>query len=951
MKPSFALLFSQENVGLLHLTSTGWNSLGSVRFDDPDLMDSLGALRGEAQDLSPDGFTSVLVLPKSEVLYTSLITPDTDAAGQEQAVIAALEGRTPYAIDELAFDWVEDNGTLRVAAVARETLAEAEAFAVDYRFQPVGFTARPEGDVFIGTPWFGPTRCTENLPDDQRLLRDGGVTEGLFAPLVTAAALADLADANGIEPTDLAEPVADLPEDAPEISAPEPEPEVTLPEPEGFQAEAPVTPEPQAPAPEPEPAAELIAPEPEVLPEPEPEPAPQPEPQDEAWQDTSPVISPAARLLAEVATRPQADSHAPATLAARLAAAAAAEAEAEAAELPELTEVPAPEVAIPSTETPGPDEPSVSEAMAAEEDPEEITASWPGEEDELPAGTRAALGASLSATPDAAQAALNATAPLVAAAPRIAAPAAQRLADSQPKAIGGAVPNGRKSGKPPVGRAISAPLPAAATSPRVTAKAAAAEGESLAPFGQRGAAARGKPRYLGLAMTGALLALLLAVAVWAAIFLESPADRGAVSTDADAEMLADGEDYLGEADLLPPATDLTEAPSGEIPAETPVETAEAPQPEAETALAALAPEAAGAAAQPGEGAPVDTLTLPATDTPVASLAQPAPGGAPAGADAAPNASGALPAFDALYQFDAEGRILPTPEGVVTPDGIRLVAARPAKIPPQRPADLTPTEAPAEATDAAAAAAAGAAAASLMNAPAADPDAAGYQSDTALSGFRPRLRPSALAPADQGALAEPAVQLVEGPRRRPAARPAAVEAAARRAEAAEASRIAEAAAAAASAASLAAQTQNLAATPRPEARPRGIAAASTARASVAAAVVPPAQGNRRVPSNLHEEIEDDEPEVASARAAPGIPTRASVARQATVSGAINLGRMNLIGVFGTTGNRHALVREDGGRIRRVKVGDRLDGGRVTAIGQSNLSYQKGNRAVQLALPRG
>jgi type IV pilus biogenesis protein PilP len=57
------------------------------------------------------------------------------------------------------------------------------------------------------------------------------------------------------------------------------------------------------------------------------------------------------------------------------------------------------------------------------------------------------------------------------------------------------------------------------------------------------------------------------------------------------------------------------------------------------------------------------------------------------------------------------------------------------------------------------------------------------------------------------------------------------------------------------------------------------------------------------------------------------------------------------VFGTQNNRQALVREPGGRVVRVKVGDRLDGGRITAITASEVQYQKGNRVLAIAMPRG
>ncbi|MBP6737267.1 MAG: translation initiation factor 2, partial [Rhodobacteraceae bacterium] len=95
--------------------------------------------------------------------------------------------------------------------------------------------------------------------------------------------------------------------------------------------------------------------------------------------------------------------------------------------------------------------------------------------------------------------------------------------------------------------------------------------------------------------------------------------------------------------------------------------------------------------------------------------------------------------------------------------------------------------------------------------------------------------------------------------------------------------------------------------------------------------------------------DDEPEIASA--APSIPTKASVAKQATFSNAIDLGKTNLIGVYGTQSKRYALVRNANGSYKKVKVGDRIDGGKVAAITDTELRYQKGSRLVVLKLPKG
>jgi hypothetical protein len=76
------------------------------------------------------------------------------------------------------------------------------------------------------------------------------------------------------------------------------------------------------------------------------------------------------------------------------------------------------------------------------------------------------------------------------------------------------------------------------------------------------------------------------------------------------------------------------------------------------------------------------------------------------------------------------------------------------------------------------------------------------------------------------------------------------------------------------------------------------------------------------------------------------TATTVARAATVENAINLRKINLIGVYGSKSDRRALVRLSSGRLSKVKVGDRLNGGRVQSITDSALTYVKGSRALKL-----
>jgi len=103
---------------------------------------------------------------------------------------------------------------------------------------------------------------------------------------------------------------------------------------------------------------------------------------------------------------------------------------------------------------------------------------------------------------------------------------------------------------------------------------------------------------------------------------------------------------------------------------------------------------------------------------------------------------------------------------------------------------------------------------------------------------------------------------------------------------------------------------------------------------------------------NERAEMGEAEVASsAAAAPSGPTAATVAGAATFADAMAMREINLIGVYGQPNARRALVRMGNGSYLRVGVGDSLDGGQVTAIGDNALNYVKRGRTEVLVIPGG
>lgn len=120
-------------------------------------------------------------------------------------------------------------------------------------------------------------------------------------------------------------------------------------------------------------------------------------------------------------------------------------------------------------------------------------------------------------------------------------------------------------------------------------------------------------------------------------------------------------------------------------------------------------------------------------------------------------------------------------------------------------------------------------------------------------------------------------------------------------------------------------KSLARSLRPESRPRAIELAALLPAPVVAK-----------PSEIQ---------------APTAISRKTVTRSATRKNVVNLRNINIIGITGTTRLRNALVRLPNGQVVKVRIGDRLDGGRVTDISSKTLTYAKSGRSITLDMPRG
>jgi hypothetical protein len=904
MTASFALNLTHEGISLLHNAGDGWVRIGDADFAAPDFTTRLNGLRDIAVRIGGKNFVTKLILPNSQVLYTQATASGLDEIADQSRVENALEGATPYPVQDLAYDWVQTGDTLRIAVVARETLQEAEAFATDNGLNPAAFVAMADTDDFPVEPHFGATS---------------------IAPVL-------LLGREGPQPGELSVQIVDTvdPDTIPDFG-------------ENLTPVVKTTVEPQD---DPLPEGPVIPVVSDTLPADEPDADDDNDPVDDVTDTLVENEPDDTGDIEETLPEPEASGD--------------DDAETE-------DDTPADDVEIAA-------EPVVAFASirarrGADDTPPPVT---PTEDDTAfdDAPPLIKLGGALRAVREEnAKTVEPAPTPAPIEAPA-SPPLAARIRDHIAEAA--------------VDRTPSAP---------VSDVAVPADAEAMAAFGARQPQMGARPARLGLTLTLILLALLAAVAVWSALFLDDTVSRffGPADTDAQTPQIAsvapdfapdgsltrgleiatpepperplasDAAPLVAEALRAPttpalPSNDLQIAALGQEPlsaipdapfelAEPIIETPPAAEPNTEISAEELADEepvfldqTAAVAAYAATGIwqrPPDRDYVP-TEYGLDSLyvASIDPNSLSYDAVALPsdvirNTDIGLPrqanpiAPGASLDLDENGLVRLTPGGLLSPEGIMVFSGKPALVPPARPGL----------------------------------DAPEITAPDALALLRPKSRPTDLLQQVEkqqfgGVTRE---QFAE---KRPRTRPAAVEATARdviAARVAAEKAVAEAQAAEAEELRLKAEAEEEAAgtqsalaiakSIQPKNRPRGL----ERRAA-------------RLQSNDETTTELDRASTAqtgstraavsrSQRLTPKAPTPASVATRATVANAINLSRVNLIGVYGSPSQRRALVRLSSGKYVKVKVGDRVDGGKVAAIGEAELRYVKGGRNVVLKMPRG
>ncbi|SPJ23947.1 hypothetical protein [Palleronia abyssalis] len=1053
MTYDYALDFTPEGVRLLKGSGKDQIVMGEVALNDPHFETRLEDLRKEVEAETGEPVSPALLIPHSEILFHTMNLGDEDDAEREAKVRSELEGLTPYRIDDLVYDWKSISKTqVQVAAVARDTLDEADGFAAHNGFGPGPFTTHPKAGAFRGQPDFGASA----RPAPKPLVEPE--PEPAPEPVAPPPALLDTKPAPVEAP-----PKADAPAVPPPSKTTEPAAKGTMPAKEA-SASQPKTGDASK-------SADGTSDKPTGTTPPgksagaaasktgsDPEKTPESDPTRPALIDDYAEIGPTRQPLSPLDPVDPTARQARRGYVAPSRAKASEDAAAKAALAPGAASV---------------DEGKAPASFSSRRQSDTATAA-----PMAPAGAPGldSIAPRIQMLPD------GGATPKVPPRPNGAGIAPDSAATQKappPLNAPGVTPQPRSGVKPgpgaptPTVRKVEAPDAATDaarslggnTPGTIRSRNNLSEAEALTVFGMREPPRSRFAALLPVAI-GLVVALLLALAVWSVFFFlvgpeepvesaslpvqpveePAPADQaqpiapevtpdeirppGPESDSVDTALLAPAP----ETEPAPPADDVdivvpeieivpdtsSSTASDEATAETegateqetdeatveeetaepldPVEPALQPGPNDPLNRSPEAPEATRYAATgvsteapSGSAAPsvesLDSAPAELSDSTIRTLDSiSAPSAPETAAFTRPAALIPPPPAGSRFELDANGRVLATPEGTVSPQGVRITAGRPAAVPPAAPGRTAaaPAEPAAETTPEATPETDAEPAAELpvdesnltipvtegqpSATPPARPEEVTPEADDQAAALDqatspqieitpdipvtevsratdpiPLARPGGLGGTSLAALADdeadpssPAEVYLASftPRARPQdLAPEVVEAA----EAPEVPQLSEqettaqAEAVAAAIASIIPETEEISPyavgrSVRPDARPRNLA-------------------------NRVEQARPTQVAAAAATVTPRAPTAGSVASRATQSNAIRLNRVNLIGVYGTQSNRRALVRLPSGRFVKVKVGDRVDGGRVSAIGSDQLQYVKGGRSVTLAIPQG
>lgn len=160
MQPVLALELSTDGILLHELSYDGvWRKIAVAALNDPFLPKKMAAMKHAARASQGRFFKSQIWLPSEQIKGLEVKLTARDPVERQVEAEALVRANPALSDAEYIVQFGEEdvNGTVKIAAINRAVLLEAQRFATNYGFGGGGFTSRERIDGFYKQPYFTPT--------------------------------------------------------------------------------------------------------------------------------------------------------------------------------------------------------------------------------------------------------------------------------------------------------------------------------------------------------------------------------------------------------------------------------------------------------------------------------------------------------------------------------------------------------------------------------------------------------------------------------------------------------------------------------------------------------------------------------------------------------------------------------------------------------------------------
>ncbi len=184
----YAVDLSNDGLSLWHRDeSRAWKLLGKVALSSENFSDEIERLKTSHITNSDGIWIAQVRIPNSEVFVSDINLGGAKGDKATLEINTFLARNTPYSADDLVFDLAQKSGAdiAYVAAITKETIAEAREFISGYGFEAAYYTTKLDKDAFPRNPRFYDAQRPVSAPSpvaDQPAPEPNPKPDGIVVP-------------------------------------------------------------------------------------------------------------------------------------------------------------------------------------------------------------------------------------------------------------------------------------------------------------------------------------------------------------------------------------------------------------------------------------------------------------------------------------------------------------------------------------------------------------------------------------------------------------------------------------------------------------------------------------------------------------------------------------------------------------------------------------------------